>query len=376
MAIPDHDVLFVGTFDDLELVQEYLDSAGIVVTSVITEEEKVASPDDTVESPQGALGEASKEVEDEEQGAGKRPPGSIGIETLGTVGMEGTSLFVVDRSADRVAVIVLAEDGATVVDAMERLVSSDFSGCVQVDAAMLCSTGVAQDGFAPDADTVSSGEGDGGGRIFILSDDDGSDGARTGAAEFEAILSESYDVTVWSTDSDGLPTDSDLDGYGAYIIDSGDYALGAEDFQVLSVLENIEDGGVMLIGAQVFPSSDEEYEPITDLKVADTTHPLAAGFASDEILSLLASESGVPAAVISDTDVSDVDDEVKVVFARGPDSPETGTPALMAFINGDGSGDGEVSRLIIATFAFYRLPEGAQRTLALNAARWLTGFDN
>jgi hypothetical protein len=43
----------------------------------------------------------------------------------------------------------------------------------------------------------------------------------------------------------------------------------------------------------------------------------------------------------------------------------------VAAIQGDDA-DG-ADRLIVAAFAFYRLPEDAQRTLALSAAEWLMG---
>ncbi|MCP4544671.1 MAG: hypothetical protein GY832_46820 [Chloroflexi bacterium] len=204
-------------------------------------------------------------------------------------------------------------------------------------------------------------------RIFILSDDDKPDGARTSIAEFEAILSESYDVTVWSIARDGVPTTSDLAGYGAYIIDSGDYAFDVEKVEALSALENIDsvnvpqdNGGVMLIGAQQLPLGIK-FEPINDLQVNDASHPLTAGFAPDEVITLLASESNVPAAAISDTNI---DGETQVIFTRGPGSSNPGTPALIATPD------------IIAAFAFYRLPEDAQRTLALNTAKWLFGFND
>jgi hypothetical protein len=124
----------------------------------------------------------------------------------------------------------------------------------------------------------------------------------------------------------------------------------------------------MLIGARPLPSFDEIYEPIDDLKVADGSHPLAAGFAQDEIILLFASESGVPAMVLTENEIDT--DEVEVVLARGPASAEPDVPALVAGVGEEGDA---ITRLILASFAFYRLPEEAQRTLALNAAEWLLG---
>jgi hypothetical protein len=365
-AEPDHDAIFVGTFDDLELVQDYLTTASVTVTvdtngevrrgaveegeevSVDTEEtaieegEGIGTPIPTA-VPTPTLEGEKKEIEK------KGHPVAIDIEALGTIGIQGITLFLVDHSDDRVAVIVLAEDSAMAVDAVERLVSNDLSSCIQVDTVTVCSTGEAQDGLdiEIEIDDESTGENHeelpdespGGGRIFILADDSRSDGARTSATEFEAI------------------------------IDSGDYAFDIENADTLSALENIESGGVMLTGAQPLPFLGTDHEPINDLQIADASHPLAAGFASDDVLKLLASESDVPAVVIAG---ADIDDKAQVVFTRGPDSPETGTPALMAAIDEDD----DVSHVIIAAFAFYRLPEETQRILALNIAKWLIESDN
>ena len=116
--------------------------------------------------------------------------------------------------------------------------------------------------------------------ILILADDNRPEGSRTSAPELEAILSTAYDVTVWSTKDDGLPTEDDLSGYDAYIIDSGDYAFDMEepDVPLFIALSSIQSGGVMLTGAQPVPGFDDNLEPIEDLVVVDTTHPVAEGF--------------------------------------------------------------------------------------------------
>ncbi len=315
------------------------------------------------------------EIEGGEQEPRDGLHGSIEVEALGKIGIQGTSLFVVDRRADRAVVLVLAEDGAAAVSALERLAANDLSACVEAGAATVCSTGVAQESLGLDGGVAPSGEDAGKVPVFILSDDDadcsnpGTSGARTSAAEFEAILSESYDVRVWSMRRDGVPTKDDLDGYAAYIATSGDYAYDEAGPDILSVLEDVERGGVMLAGAQILPGVDERYEPIEDLKVVDAAHALAAGFAADETFTLLASESGVPAVIMSEADLDGVDFEACAVFARGPDSPEAGAPVLVALA--DDEAEDEVGRVIVATFAFYRLPEDARRRLALNAVGWL-----
>jgi hypothetical protein len=418
-ADPDHDALLIGTFDDLESIEGYLITAEITITMVITEEEEAITPDgseeeteesednqeeapsqpapsptpapteeiekDTESEATGEIDQVSaeeeedtedleEEKEDKEEKQG--PRGLIEIKGLGTVPIEGTHLFITDHSANRLAVIVLAEDGETAIEALERLASRDLSDCIEASGmVMICSTGETLDGIGLDTEEETAEDGAGeGDRLLIISDDDRPEGQRTGAAEFEAILSDSYDVTVWSTKHDGLPTEGDLTGYDAYIIDSGDYAFDTEDFEFFSVLASIEEGGIMLIGAQPLPVFEEDYEPIEDLSVADTSHPLAKGFTQDEVISLLPSESSVPAIVITEEELfGPGDDEVAVVFTRGPDSPQAGTPALLVGSSNTGEGP---ERFILGGFAFYRLPEETQRTLALNAAAWLVGQSN
>ncbi len=365
-AEAEHDALLVAVFDDLERVRDYLVTAGITITVGDDEEET-----STVITSTGVYtGETSSEevIEEEEEAENESIPGSITVEALGTMGVQGITLFIVDRSDERVTLVVLAQDSEAIAAAVERLTTNDLSGCIQAEAVTVCSTGEAQDGLESDDEPADDAEepangGAGGGRVFVLSDDAKPTGARTGAAEFEAILSEFYEVTVWSVSLDGVPTSDDLAGHEVYIIDSGDYEFDLEDPDAFSAVENIESGGVMLIGAQSMPLFGTDYQPIDDLQVVDAAHPLAAGFATDDVFPLLASESGVSALVIADA----VDDEFQVVLDRGPESIEAGTPALIAAIDENE----DISHIIIAAFAFYRLPEDAQRTLALNTVEWL-----
>lgn len=127
-ADPDHDTLFVGTFDNVDLVQDYLATAGVAIV----------------------LAEADEEEEE--------PQDTIEIEGLGTLGLEGTTLYVVDRSADRVVVVALAEDGEAAIQALERLTSVDFSGCVHGEGVTVCSTDEVQEGLGLEADRDEPGQ--------------------------------------------------------------------------------------------------------------------------------------------------------------------------------------------------------------------------
>lgn len=423
-ANADHNTLFVGTFDNVELVQEYLTTAGITITiSADTGSEPVgdATPEpmeesestDTEEgeSTDTEEGESTDTESDEETTSEDAEPdvdlsatddtneldNAITIQGVGTLGLKGSTLFIVDNSSDNVVVIVLAEDGDAAIDALQQLASGDFSGCFGADDVTVCTTGELQEGLGFDANRDTSGDEESndtaidtegetpageesenevdtppiaGGRIFILENDGGPDGKRTGVAELESILGEFYDLTIWSVSKDGLPDFEDLEGYDGLIIDSGDYAADPDDFSIIFTLAFVE-SPVILLGAQPLPflGVDIETEPLNDIEVVDTSHPLAAGFSEGEVIVLSESESGVPAFLLPEDDTSPAGVSYsQIVFARGPDSPSAGSPVAVV----TGNGDELVPSIAIAAFEFYRLPEDVQRKFALNIAKWMT----
>ena len=191
-ADPEHDAIFVGTFKDTAMVDELLGSNGITLAVTL------------------------EEGEDEGE---EKVTGSIEIDGLGTVAVEGTTLLVLDRSSERVVIIVLATDMEKAIEATDRLIAHDLSGCLQTGTATVCSTGETPTKPQATEEPPAGGEEPtppaAGGSIFVIASDDKPEGARTGAPEFEAILSESYDVTVWYTSRDGLPTIDDVEGYDA-----------------------------------------------------------------------------------------------------------------------------------------------------------------
>lgn len=361
-ADPAHDVLQLGVFDDLTATHPLLANAGITLTLAPPDEEaeETKKTDDDSEAEESPQSLTATQVISQ---------GTLEIQTLGTLGLDGISLMVMEQQEERRTLLILAEDDESVAAALERLLERDFAGCVEPaapDAApriLVCSTGEAhEEAPPPKKEEEDDDDQDAKGALLIISADAG-DGERTGAAELAEILSADYTVKLWSIQEDGLPTPADLSDYGAYILAFGDYAMSADNVGVFEVVENIEAGGIMLIGEQPLPGSAEEIDaaPLADLQVQNADHPLAAGFDEDEILPLGALENDIPAMLIPE------DDEVETILVRGPESAEAGTPALIA---GEDSDD-PTARYIIASFAFYRLSEDAQRTLALNAAAWL-----
>lgn len=178
-ADPDHDTLFVGTFENVEPAEKYLDAAGVTIATVEAGDEE-AAPTDT---------------EEEEE-----PKGTVEVEGLGSIPIKGTSLFVVDRSVDRVALIILAEDADAVIEAMERLVFADFSGCVHHDDVTVCSTGQVEEGLGlgvggeePEQPPGEEEALEGSPMIASLSEAEAAFAA--GTPWLEALGSESYDTT-------------------------------------------------------------------------------------------------------------------------------------------------------------------------------------
>ncbi len=127
-AGPDNDALYVGTFENLELVEEYLDEAGVTIT--LEREQEREAP---------AITEGEEELKDK-----------IEVQGLGTVPLAGSTLFLLDRGADRVVVIALGEDGDAAIAALERLANGDFFGCVDSDDVLVCSAGEGEKGVGLD----------------------------------------------------------------------------------------------------------------------------------------------------------------------------------------------------------------------------------
>ncbi|MFQ5946452.1 MAG: hypothetical protein ACE5NC_09440, partial [Anaerolineae bacterium] len=119
----ERDTLFVGTFDAAGAVEEHLAAAGVRIPE----------------------GESEGEEPAEEE---------IIIEGVGAVSLEGTTLYALDRGEDRVVLVALAEDGEVAVEALGRLASLDFFGCVHGDSFTLCSTGEGREGEGLDAGPV------------------------------------------------------------------------------------------------------------------------------------------------------------------------------------------------------------------------------
>jgi hypothetical protein len=361
-ADPQHDALFIGTFAELDKVQDFLTAADITITFSSTQTTTVITETNDIENADGTK---SEEVEE-------TPKDTIAVKDFGLFLAHGSSLYLVNRDDNQLSMIVLAEDETAVLAAIERLLIADFDGCVNQQDVTVCSTGeisIPEEPVQEEPPTQEEGTGSGEQvqlkKVLILSVDNGLSGKRNSASELEMALIGLYDVTIWSTKNQGIPTDADLAGYDAYIVETGDYIY---DDEVAKVLEGLGDiGRVLLVGEQPFPVDGELFKaaPIADLVVADAEHPLAFLFSEGETIVLSESESGNPALILP-KDLFNTTDTGTVVFERGSSSVEAGSPAVYA------SDESTDQRFVIATFAFYRLPADKQFTFILNVVEWLT----
>lgn len=336
-----HDVLYFGTFENAQAVKRHLDAAEITFEL------------------------SSLEAEGNDSQAEESPQDIVEVPSLGAFLAQDTALFVVNQGEEGVVLVILAWDESAVSSAVERLAYQGLSDCAGAGEVFVCAAKGATAGAEEETPPEEDFEGEKQARILIISNDDGVQGTQTSVDEMEELLSVFYDVAVWSTRLNGLPTDEDLVGYDAYILDSGDYAWEEEtDYALLDAIFWIDHGNVAILGDQSFPIDAllQSPAPLYDLQVVDSSHPLAGGFL-EETIGLLDSQSGVPSLVLTVDDVT-LDETTVAVFERGPASPHSGTPILIA-----GEQDGE--RFVLAGFAVYRLPEDVRTTFIFNLVAWL-----
>jgi hypothetical protein len=310
----------------------------------------------------------------------------------------GTSLLLLHSDGERQVLVVLADSETGLSNASERLTKGDLTNCLFRDTEIptpttlaLCPTGEVASGDgeggwqkpepepekepepeepAPTiTDTVEPPEPDGEpeGNIIIVALDSGEGryDSMTSAADYEAILSERFDVTVWSADKDGLPESESLLDYDLVIWSSGDYEAPLEgeegDAVFLVMLEGIP---ILLSGAYIGDTDTEALQ--RDIQVFDAGHPIAAGFEADEVISFVDAPSGSEYETGVLETLGPDDEGMFVPFARGPDSEEAGAPSIFVM-------EDELTEVRIAFIGFplYLLPEAAKSRLVLNTVDWM-----
>jgi len=366
----ENDVIFVGRFDNLDPVEEYLAEANIKILDAgqKTElEETDSNPEE--EADQNKLALINDETPDEES---QFVEGRIQIEGVGELERGGSTLFHLHQEDGRNILIILSDNPDTNADAFELLFKQKFTECMVNPSTAVCQTEKPGGGPPPSLRSFRIDN------ILIVSDDSGRErkDAQTSALDYYNVLSDTYSIDTISTTSDGYPTIDDLLEYDAIIWTTGDYwddSLGADGAQ--SLLKYIELGGnLILSGASIAFDWDHtdflsmvphaEYLGFgdqVDLQLGLPDHPLAKGFAEDEPISFVNPPSGEPIPI----DIVKNTSNARVIFNRGSNSEQSGAPSVIAY---------EDDRAKIAYFAFpmYLVPADAQTQIINNTVEWFT----
>ncbi|MEJ2210422.1 MAG: hypothetical protein P8129_15495 [Anaerolineae bacterium] len=412
----DGDTILMGLYTQAEEVEPYLAVAGVTLlitptadvesasdvdsaTDVEGEEEgaepplATATPSLPVTQPLTATTSISPTVEPEAEPQVEppaRPKDRVEIGSLGEMVITGTSLLVLENDGQRQVMVVLADTEEGLDSAVTRLTDGDLAGCLfqeaEASTLALCPYGEAssdggwQEAKAQDTEpapqpseepaevpteeppeTPAEPEGN----ILILSLDEGQgeyDDA-TSAAEYQAILQDRYDVAVWSTAQDGMPDMADIVDYDLVIWTSGDHKdlFDDEASNLLFglVLEGIP---VVVSGAYVGDSASQAVQ--RDIQVRDSEHPMAQGFAADEVIPFAPAPSGSEYEIDVLEDFQESEDII--IFVRGPESEASGT-ASVAVIEDEVSG----IRLVFIAFPLYLLPEAPRAQLVQNTVSWM-----
>jgi hypothetical protein len=415
------DTLFFGLYEQAEEVESYLAAAS--VTLLITPTEHVASTEEgstggEVESVAPPTPEPSPSpspiteitpaleitvtpavtVTAEVSPSAKS---RMDIEALGEVVLTGTSLLLLQAEEERQVLVVLAGTEVGLDNAVERLTAGNLEDCLLYESESptpfvlaLCPTGEIAPGdgsggwqgpepeLAPSVPTPTSpvtdtepitdtieppepvGEPQGSVIVIALDEGEGRYDSMTSAEDYAAILTERYSVTVWSKAEDGTPSIAELFEHDLVIWTAGDFedAFGDDESELffLVMLEGIP---VIISGAYV---SDTEVQSVQrDIQVKEADHPLAEGFGVEDVIGFVAPPSGSEYEISVIEDVEEAEEGV-VIFARGPNSEDAGTPSV--FVLEDAFSG---SRIVFIGFPTYLLPEVPKSLLIWNTVSWL-----
>jgi hypothetical protein len=366
----ENDVIFVGRFDELDPVEEYLAAANINILEANQKTElEEAEADPAEEADQNKLALISDEAPDIES---QFVEGRIQIEGVGELERGGSTLFHLHQEDGRNILIILSDNPDTNADAFDLLMKEEFTDCLVSPTTAVCQTEEPGGKLPPSLRSFRIDT------ILIVSDDSGRerDDAQTSTLDYFNVLSDTYTVDTWTTSTDGYPELGEVLEYDALIWTTGDYwddSIGAEGAQLL--MQYVEAGGnLMMSGASIaFDWEHTDFLSVvphaqyqgfgeqTDLEVNLMDHPLAAGFTGNGPIEFIDGPSGEPLPIDIVSNTSDA----RAVFRRGFGSEEPGAASVIAY---------EDNRVKIAYFAFpmYLMPSDAQVQMINNTIKWFT----
>jgi hypothetical protein len=365
----DNDVIFVGRFDEVEVIEDYLAAAGI---TILGPDEKTGEGRETPpaeEADRNKIALINDESPDEEE---RFIDGRIQIEGIGDLERGGSTLFYLYQEKDRNVLIILSDNPDTNADAFKLLTDNKVGDCLASPMIAVCQTEEPGGRLPPSLRSFRID------KILIVSDDDSRKrpDAQTSVLEYYNVLSNTYKVDRWITSKDGSPDVYQLLEYDAIIWTTGDYwddSIGEEDVALLT--KYVELGGNLIMsGASIAFDWDHtdfltsvahadylDFAEQLDLKLALPDHPLAEGFSEGDVINFIESPSGE----MLEIDVVNATPDARVIFERGPSSKESGAASVIAY---------EDNRVKIAYFAFpvYLLPPQEQSLLINNTIDWFT----
>ena len=377
----DSDTLFVGLYKEAQDLESYLAKAGVTLPPSL---ETSSSALSATATPPASADTTTDTAEDH-----------IRIGAVGTMVVTSTALLLWQEEGGRQVMILLSDTPSGLENAIERLSNGDLGDCLSRESGtggdsllLLCPAGEVgsssngsglekpqpeaetpdhpnDNDFTPDEEPAPDEEKNTA-HILVVSLDDGKPRymGRTEAEDYVAILEDSYRMEVWSTREKGLPPAEDLLEYDLTIWTGGDYlaAMGEEEsdlaFEVM-----LAGNPVMTSGAFVYDSETVTLQ--RDVQVKNAEHPLAQGFAEDEVIPFLSIlEGGIFETAVLD-DVFE-DETTEIPFIRGPESEDAGVTSVFVME------DSLVGiRFVLIGFPIYLLPEPERELLVQNSVTWL-----
>ncbi|MFN8456903.1 MAG: hypothetical protein U0401_19940 [Anaerolineae bacterium] len=369
-----NDTIFVGRFDKIDTIKDYLAEGGITILGLDQKSEAEAKAEEAA---------AVEEGEASDQPPGKEArfvTGRIQIQGIGDLERGGSTLFYLDRQEGRNVLIMLSDTPETNADAFDILFENRLSECRLSDTMAVCQTQEPGDELTPSLRSKRINN------ILVVGGDTGRPRAdqQTGALEFTAVLSDSYQVDTWLISKKGSPELDQLLDYDAIIWTTGDYwddSISEKDANLLT--KYIELGGnLILSGASIGFDWDHttfltkvahadylNFAEQSDLEVILPDHPIAAGFTEGETIPLTSTPVATSTETTSDEpvvpDVINYTSDARVIFIRGLESDDAGAPSVIAY---------EDDRSKVAYFAFpiYQLATEQRALLVNNTVKWFT----
>jgi hypothetical protein len=370
-----NDVIFVGRFDEAEIVADFLSPAQITLIEASEPENNLSEVVNIEEESEGAAENGEKTTPtadiptDQDQDFVE---GRIRIGGVGELERGGSTLFHLDQSNGRNVLIILSDNPDTNAAAFELLLNGEFTQCLVSHTTAVCQT------EEPDKRQLPSVRSTRINKILVVSDDDGRkrEDKLTGATEFRNVLSDTYVIDIWVTSRDGSPSLGELHEYDAVIWATGDYwddSIADDDAQLLT--EYIDAGGnLLLAGASIAFDWDHtdflanivhadyiSFAEQKDIEVALPDHAIARNFEEGAVITFVDTPSGEPLL----PDVVSHTADARVIFRRGPESKQAGAAAVIAY-------EDERSKVAYYAFPLYLLPAEEQTLLVNNTINWFT----